>query len=45
MAHLAGCFVGLLEVTVPGNQQQNLESALRVISELDVMITSGLAPF
>ena len=29
MAHLAGRFVGLLEVTVPGNQQQNLESALR----------------
>ena len=33
MAHLAGRFVGLLEVTVPSNQQQNLESALRVISE------------
>ena len=44
MAHLAGRFVGLLEVTVPSNQQQNLESALRAISDLDVMIAPGLAP-
>ena len=44
MAHLAGRFVGLLEVTLPGNQQQNLESALRAISDLDVMIAPGLAP-
>jgi glycine cleavage system regulatory protein len=27
MAHLAGRFVGLLEVTVTGNEQQDLESA------------------
>ena len=44
MAHLAGRFVGLLEVTVAGNQQQNLESALRAISDIDVMIAHGLAP-
>ena len=44
MAHLAGRFVGLLEVTVPCNQQQNLEFALRAISDLDVMIAPGLAP-
>ena len=43
MAHLAGRFVGLLEVTVTGNQQQDLESALRGISDLDVMIAPGLA--
>jgi glycine cleavage system regulatory protein len=44
MAHLAGRFVGLLEVTVTGNQQQDLESALRGISDLDVMIAPGLVP-
>ena len=44
MAQLAGRFVGLLEVTVPRNQQQNLESALCAISDLDVMIAPGLVP-
>lgn len=41
MAHLAGRFVGILEVTVPGYQQQDLESALRTIRGLDVMIAAG----
>lgn len=41
MAHLAGRFVGILEVTVSGDQQQELESALRTIRGLDVMIASG----
>lgn len=44
MAHLAGRFVGILEVTVPGNQQQELESALRTIRGLDVMIAIGELP-
>ena len=43
MAHLAGRFVGLLEVTVPSNQQQNLEAALRAICDLDVLIAPGIA--
>ena len=43
MAHLAGRFVGLLEVTVPSNQKQNLECALRAICDLDVMIAPGIA--
>ncbi len=41
MAHLAGRFVGLLEVTVSGAEQQDLEAALRTISDLDVMIAAG----
>lgn len=41
MTHLAGRFVGLLEVTVAGERQQDLEVALRTISDLDVMIASG----
>jgi len=41
MAHLAGRFVGLLELTVPGDHQQDLELALRTIRDLDVMIASG----
>lgn len=41
MAHLAGRFVGLLEVTVAGDLQQELEVALRTISDLDVMIAAG----
>jgi glycine cleavage system regulatory protein len=41
MAHLAGRFVGLLEVTVAGDHQQDLEVALRTISDLDVMIATG----
>ncbi|MBT61780.1 MAG: hypothetical protein CML13_01035 [Puniceicoccaceae bacterium] len=41
MAHLAGRFVGLLEVTVAGDLQQELEIALRTISDLDVMIAAG----
>ncbi|MGB0416367.1 MAG: glycine cleavage system protein R [Coraliomargarita sp.] len=41
MAHLAERFVGLLQITVPGEQQQDLEVALRTISDLDVMIAAG----
>jgi glycine cleavage system regulatory protein len=41
MAHLAGRFVGLLEVTVSAEHQQDLEAALRTISDLDVMIATG----
>jgi|TARA_B110000285_G_scaffold162567_1_gene181542 glycine cleavage system regulatory protein len=41
MAHLAGRFVGLLEVSVSGAAQQELEAALRTISDLDVMIAAG----
>ena len=41
MAHLAGRFAGLLEVQVPMVQQQELESALRTIEGLDVMIAHG----
>ncbi len=41
MAHLAGRFVGLLEVSVPGDQQQELEVALRTIKDLDVLIAAG----
>lgn len=44
MAHLAGRFVGILEVTVPGDHQQDLEMALRTIRGLDVMIAAGRAP-
>ena len=41
MAHLAGRFVGLLEVSVAGDAQQDLEVALRTIENLDVMIAAG----
>ena len=41
MAHLAGRFVGILELTVPSDQQQELEVALRTIKGLDVMIAAG----
>ena len=41
MAHLAGRFVGLLEVTVSGEKQQDLEVALRTINDLDVLIAAG----
>lgn len=41
MAHLAGHFVGLLQITVPGDQQQEVEVAIRSIKELDVMISAG----
>lgn len=41
MVHLAGRFVGLLEVGVSGEQQQELEVALRTIPDLDVMIAVG----
>lgn len=41
MAHLAGRFVGLLEVSVAGDQQQELEIALRTIKDLDVLIAPG----
>lgn len=42
MAHLAGRFVGLLEVTVASDHQQDLEVALRTISDLDVLIAAGV---
>ena len=41
MAHLAGRFVGLLEVTVASDRQQDLEVALLAIKDLDLMIASG----
>lgn len=41
MAHLAGRFVGILELTVPSDQQQELEASLRTIKGLDVMIAAG----
>jgi glycine cleavage system regulatory protein len=41
MAHLADRFVGLLEVSVSGENQQELEAALRTIGDLDVMIAVG----
>lgn len=41
MAHLAGRFAGLLEVHVAIGEQQNLETALRTIAGLDVMIAYG----
>ncbi|MGJ8649641.1 MAG: glycine cleavage system protein R [Opitutaceae bacterium] len=41
MAHLAGRFVGLLQVSVPGDKQQELEVALRSITDLDVLIAVG----
>lgn len=41
MAHLAGRFVGLLELTVSSDHQQDLEVALRTIKGLDVMIAAG----
>lgn len=41
MAHLAGRFVGLLELTVDSEQQPELEASLRTIKDLDVMIASG----
>ncbi len=44
MAHLAGRFVGLLEVSLSGEKQQDLEVALRTISDLYVMIAAGIAP-
>lgn len=41
MAHLAGRFVGLLQISVAGDQQQELEVALRTIKGLDVLIAAG----
>ena len=41
MAHLAGRFVGLLQVSVPGELQQDLEVALRCVEGLDIMIVAG----
>ena len=38
MVHLAGRFVGLLQVSVAGEAQQELEVALRSVEGLDVMI-------
>jgi glycine cleavage system regulatory protein len=40
MAHLADRFVGLLQIRVSGVQQQDLESALRMIDGLDVMLAA-----
>jgi glycine cleavage system regulatory protein len=41
MTHLADRFVGLLQVRVASDRQQNLESAIRVIPDLDVLIAHG----
>ena len=41
MAHLAGRFVGLLEVSVSGELQQDLTAALHAIEDLDVLIAEG----
>lgn len=38
MAHLGDRFVGLLQVRVAGDRQQDLESAIRSIPDLDVLI-------
>ncbi|PXA05677.1 glycine cleavage system protein R [Coraliomargarita sinensis] len=40
MAHLADRFVGLLQIRVSGVNQQDLESALRMIDGLDVMLAA-----
>lgn len=39
MAHLAERFVGILQVSVSAEYQQDLEAALRTIDDLDVMIS------
>ncbi|MEM1221284.1 MAG: ACT domain-containing protein [Verrucomicrobiota bacterium] len=44
MAHLAERFVGLLQVSISGENQQELEVALRTISDLDVMIAASALP-
>ena len=41
MAHLAGRFVGLLEVSLPEAQQPALQAALLAIADLDVMVARG----
>lgn len=41
MVHLADRFVGLLQIRVDGAKQQELESALRTIEGLDVMLTAS----
>lgn len=38
MTHLGDRFVGLLQVRVAGDRQQDLESAIRSIPDLDVLI-------
>ncbi len=38
MTHLADRFVGLLQIRVAGDRQQDLEAAIRVIPDLDVLI-------
>jgi glycine cleavage system regulatory protein len=40
MAHLADRFVGLLQIRVSGVNQQDLESALRMVDGLDVMLAA-----
>jgi len=40
MVHLADRFVGLLQIRVSGVNQQDLESALRMIKGLDVMLAA-----
>ncbi|HKK19196.1 MAG TPA: ACT domain-containing protein [Opitutales bacterium] len=40
MVHLADRFVGLLQIRVSGVNQQDLESALRMIDGLDVMLAA-----
>jgi glycine cleavage system regulatory protein len=41
MVHLADRFVGLLQIRVNGSNQQELESALRTIDGLDVMLAAS----
>lgn len=38
MTHLANRFVGLLQVRVAGDRQQDMESAIRAIPDLDALI-------
>ncbi|MFP4165876.1 MAG: glycine cleavage system protein R [Opitutales bacterium] len=41
MARLANRFAGILQVSVPAVEQQELETALRSIPDLDVMVAPG----
>ena len=41
MTHLADRFVGLLQITVPSKQRQNLESAIYAIPDLEVTISQA----
>lgn len=41
MAHLAGRFVGLLEVSLSDGKQQQLQAALHAIEDLEVLVAVG----